>query len=175
MIITTQRHPFNRWLDSLLTLAGWIVFSYLLVQGLLLLLRHSMQTTGFGQIDPIFPTLATFLFYGMLLGINGLLLWGWWRWRHREMQKRYLKRCLYRQRLRASQVRLVSPLRFANEHIDVVRQNKEVVLYHSQDGAVEHVKPTTDQGSKLAEVISLHPPAPTNRPTPNTLAPARSV
>lgn len=184
MIITTQRHPFNRWLDRLLTLAGWFAFSYLLAQGLLLLLRHSMNVAGFEQIDPIFPTLTTFLLYGVLLGLNGLLLLAWSRWHRRTLKKAHVQGNLYSQRLYGSPVHLDSPLRFANQDIDIVRQNQVVVLYHSQDGAVEYVKPTTstmsslattEDNSKLAEVIALNTRISPNRPTPNALAIAQSV
>lgn len=176
MIITTRRHPFSRWVDRVLTLAGWFVFSYLLAHGLLLLLRHSMNVAGFEQLDPIFPTLVTFLLYGVLLAINALVLLGWSRWHHR---KYYLQGHLHRQRSHTCQVGLASPLCFAGKHIDIVRQNQVVVLYHSQDGAVENVKATTSMepstdttapSSKRAELILLPPIAPSNQPKPNALA-----
>lgn len=184
MIITTQRHPLNRWLDRMLTLTGWFVFSYLLAQGLLFLAQHAMNTAGFEQLDPIFPTLTTLLLYGSLLGMNVLLLLAWSRWHHRESRKHYLERNLYRQRLHISQVKLASPLRFADEHIDVVRKNQVVVLYQSPDGAVEHVKTPAaitlsenshGQNTKLAELIPLYPKSPSNWPTPNGLTTVQSV
>lgn len=139
MIITTQRHPFNSWVDRLLTLAGWLAFSYLLAHGLWLLLQHSMNTAGFEKMDPIFPTLTTFLFYGLVLAMNALLLLGWSRWHQRVMQRR----CLQRRDLHTcKQGQTDSSLRFTEEHIDTARQSQVVVMYHSQDGAVEDVKPT---------------------------------
>lgn len=138
MIITTQRHPFNSWVDRLLTLAGWLAFSYLLAHGLWLLLQHSMNTVGFEQIDPIFPTLTTFLLYGLVLSINVLLLFGWSRWRQHDG--------IHTQHTPLRQGRIDSPLRFTDEHIDTVRHSQVVVLYHSQDGAVEDVKPAIFNG-----------------------------
>ena len=137
MIITTQRHPFNSWLDKLLTLAGWFVFSYLVAQGLWLLLRHSMSSADFEQIDPIFPTLTTFLLYGLVLGLNALLLFGWSRWHQRAMPRGGVDA----QRLTSMRERPTSSLQFAEKHIDTVRNSQVVVLYHSQDGAVADVKP----------------------------------
>lgn len=153
MIITTQRHPFNCWLDRLLTLAGWFVFSYLLAHGLWLLLQHSMNTVGFEQMDPIFPTLTTFLLYGLVLGVNALLLFGWSRWQRHVMRRHELQHNgLCPQRLHAKQEPTAPSLRFTDEHIDTVRNSQVVVLYHSQDGAVEDVKATVS-----------------NRPTSNSL------
>ncbi|WP_394065698.1 poly-beta-1,6-N-acetyl-D-glucosamine biosynthesis protein PgaD [Alcaligenes sp. WGS1538] len=176
MIITTQRHPVNRWIDRLLTLAGWLAFSYLVAQGLLLLINHSMNKAGFEQIDPIFPTLTTFLFYGAVLLANGLLLLAWSRWRQRQRQERHLRQALYRQRSRAAHIGQGPLTRFDHKHIDAVRQSRVVVLYHSQDGAVQHVEPTgpatvrqatgTDDAQALAPLI-FHPRAYSERPTPN--------
>lgn len=134
MIITTQRHPFNSWLDRLLTLMGWFVFGYLLGHGLWLLLQHSISTTGFEQLDPIFPTLSTFFLYGLMLGMNALLLFGW--------SCRHKRSGLNVRRLHTKPEGADSQLSFTEEQIETVRQSQIVVLYHSQDGAVEDVKPT---------------------------------
>lgn len=177
MIITTQRHPVNRWIDRLLTIGGWLAFSYLVAKGLLLLIDHSMNKAGFEQIDPIFPTLTTFLFYGAVLLTNGLLLLGWSRWRRQQRQERHLRQALYRQRSRASRSSQAPVTRFDHEHIDTVRQSRIVVLYHTHDGAVHHVEPAgllshvqqatgTDDAKPLAPLI-FHPRALPKRPTPN--------
>lgn len=158
MIITTQRHPFNSWVDRLLTLAGWFVFSYLLAHGLWLLLQHSMNTAGFEKIDPIFPTLTTFLLYGLVLAMNALLLLGWSRWHQRVMQRRCLQRSdLQPQNTRtAKQASIDSPLRFPDEHIDTARQSQVVVMYHSQDGTVEDVKPTFSHRPRPNSLTLVH-------------------
>lgn len=176
MIITTQRHPITRWIDRLLTIAGWFVFSYLIAKGLLLLIGHTMDKTGYEQIDPIFPTLTTFLFYGAVLLTNGLLLLAWSRWRRQQRQQRHLRQALYRQRSRSHRAKQPPLPHFDHQQIDTVRHSRIVVLYNAQDGAVQHVEAAnplpmqqaTDphDGKPLTPLI-FRPRVYPKQPTPN--------
>ena len=176
MIITTQRHPITRLIDRLLTIAGWFAFSYLIAKGLLLLINHSMDKAGYKQLDPIFPTLATFLFYGAVLLTNGLLLLAWSRWRRHQRQQRRLRQALYRHRSRSHRAKQPPLPHFDPEQIDTVRHSRIVVLYNAQDGAVQHVEAahplpmqqaTGTRDEKPLAPLIFHPRAYSKQPTPN--------
>lgn len=179
MIITTQRHPVNLWIDRLLTIVGWLAFSYLVAQGMLLALRHALTRSGLGPMDPIFPTFTTFFFYGCVLICNGLLLWAWSRWHQRETQQRLLQHQLHQQRHRAKESALAQEktVPFALDQIEVTKQHQVVVLHHSLEGAVEHVEtPLTPAAMQNQEPtpttiqpLRLHSTK-TNRPTPKPIS-----
>ncbi|NIY46476.1 poly-beta-1,6-N-acetyl-D-glucosamine biosynthesis protein PgaD [Cedecea colo] len=130
-LIFTELRLVPRVMDTILTLAAWIGFSYLIYNGLLTALAHS----PFIGIRPFLTTLNTVTFYVLVALINGLLLIGWAKYNQLRfrVERRNRRPGLEKKELAAS-LHLTEQAAYGLNH------GRVLTVFHNESGEIDHVE-----------------------------------
>lgn len=129
-IIRTQRPRTILLLDTLLTCAGWLAFSYLITAGLISVANgtdHSLEFSVMGQ--PASTTLVLLL-YLTIAAINALLLMLWGTYRKR------LTRSAPQSRVPMDDVSQAERFALSGAQLEDIRLSRLLVIHHAEDGEI---------------------------------------
>jgi len=129
-IIRTRRSLAILLLDTLLTGAGWLAFSYLVTAGLISVLNgtdHSLEVSLMGQPA---STALMLLLYVTIAAINALLLMLWGTYRKR------MTRSEPRARMPMDDVSLAERFALSGAQLEDIRLSRLLVIHHAEDGEI---------------------------------------
>jgi len=131
-IIRTARSHTAQTVDTLLTALGWLGFSYLVITGLLAVMRgadHSMEITLLGST---LPAPQTLLLYATIAAINAMLLMLWGTYRQR------MTRTAPRQAAAWDEASLAERFALSRPQLQDIRLSRLVVIHHAENGDISH-------------------------------------
>ena len=143
-IIRTRRSRAILLLDTLLTGAGWLAFSYLITAGLISVLNgtdHSLEYSLMGQ--PASTTLMLLL-YVTIAAINALLLMLWGTYRKR------MTRSEPPSRMPMDDVSLAERFALSGTQLEDIRVSRLLVIHHAEDGEISRWESADNSAVRLS-------------------------